>query len=85
MSTITKLDPRIRRERAERREMLRGLRALADKFSPTTERGHALRTVIPELERIRKSSRRTGARKTNLFTRAARQLASGDDPVVPRF
>lgn len=85
MSTICKLDPRIRRERTERRGMLRGLRVLADKFPPTTERGHALRATIAELEKIRRVSNKRGSRKTNLFTRAAKQLADGNDPVVPRL
>lgn len=62
MSTITKLDPQVRRDRTARANLLR---------NPPR---HANPRVMAELSLIAKSPRLTGATKQTLFERGAHQL-----------
>jgi len=82
MSTISKLDPRIRRDRAARREMLRSLARnalLLQSAPPFLGQQNALaiyRTTLDVLDGIRKRPGITGASKNELFTRVARELTA---------
>ena len=88
MSTICKLDPRVRRDRSARAELLRSMGPEIAHLIRMTPPGS---DIVPKaiaashlLERIASSSRRTGAAKQRLFTTVARELAGlMSDVVVP--
>ena len=75
MSTCKLLDPRLRQAQHQRKKLLRDLRQLAARGSPTSAVSAAATAALRELENIARDSRRRGTRKDNLFTRAARELS----------
>ena len=74
MSTITKLNPRVRKERSERRAMLKGLERMAHGVADA-QRALSLLALHSLLASIAQSSWRSGWRKSSLFTRIARELS----------
>ena len=67
MSTICKLDPQVRLDRAARRNLLRNP-------PRATHKGHA---ILAELAIIKRASHLTGETKDALFRRGAYQLTRG--------
>lgn len=67
MSTISKLNPEVRRARAMRRNLLRNPLRVKDQA--------AFIAIMAELQLVKLSPRLTGAAKQALFERGAQQLA----------
>lgn len=79
MSTICKLNPKVREDRRMRAAMSRQAAQVRDKIAAEHGIGSKLadeaHTVAQFLDRVRRSPWRTGARKNQLFQAIARELA----------
>lgn len=79
MSTICKLNPKVREDRYARRALLRQARSVHGKISVEQGLGSPAEyqafKIADFLERVYRSPWRTGRTKNDLFTRLARELA----------
>lgn len=74
MSTITKLNPKIREDRRMRAAMVRDAAAVRDNLVLGSKMADEAHTIADFLAKVARSPYRTGARKNELFQAIAREL-----------
>lgn len=81
MSTVCKLNPKVREDRYARRALLTQARAvhgkIATEFGVGSPTEHQAFQIGEFLEKVYRSPWRTGQRKNELFTQLAREMSHG--------
>ena len=80
MSTVSKLDKRVRMERTERRAQIREFRLLQNQINPTLS--VAAYAAAEALDEIRRDSKKTGKAKQRLLKRILAEYASNERSTV---